>query len=362
MNVHTFACPRAGCQLPRRYSEGVTPSPPRKKRATVHDVAMRSGVSRGTVSRFVNGEGYVSAAARRAIEEAIEAVGYVPNTAARNLKMQRSQSIGFIVHEPSALFVGDPNIGEILLGANAVLSDADHQMAVLVVDSERDTDRVARYLAGGFVSGAVVVSARSRDPISRAIERLELPAAYVGHPPGAAATASFVVIDNHRAAADITRHLVASGRSRIAMIAAALDRDSGADRLAGFTEALGDVFDPELVEAIPLYSYAGGRDAAAALLARRPDLDAIFAASDAVAAGAIEALRAAGRVIPRDVAVAGFDDSTWATRTIPSLTTVHQPARELGETAAQLVLDQLLHAAPPREVELQSEIVIRASA
>ena len=340
----------------------MSPSPARKKRATVHDVAVRSGVSRGTVSRFVNGEGYVSAAARQAIEEAIEAVGYVPNTAARNLKMQRSQSVGFIVHEPSALFVGDPNIGEILLGANAVLSDADHQMAVLVVDSERDTDRVARYLAGGFVEGAVVVSARSRDPISRAIERLELPSAYVGHPPGAARTASFVVIDNHRAAADITGHLRSSGRSRIAMIAAALDRDSGADRLAGYTEALGDLFDPDLVEGIKLYSYAGGRDAAASLLRRRPDVDAIFAASDAVAAGAIEALRLAGRRVPEDVAVAGFDDSTWATRALPSLTTVHQPARELGEVAAQLVLDQLLRDAAPREVELPSRIVVRDSA
>ncbi|QKJ20574.1 LacI family DNA-binding transcriptional regulator [Microbacterium hominis] len=336
--------------------------PPRKKRATVHDVAVRSGVSRGTVSRFINGEGYVSAAAREAIEEAIRAVGYVPNTAARNLKMQRSQSVGFIVHEPGSLFVEDPNIGEILLGANAVLSEADHQMAVLVVDSERDTDRVARYLSGGFVEGAVIVSARSRDPISAAIERLELPAAYVGHPPGAPATASFVVIDNHAAAASITRHLMDAGRGRIGMIAAALDRDSGADRLSGFAAALGERFDRDLVEEIPLYSYAAGRDAAERLLARHPEIDAVFAASDAVAAGAVEAFRAAGRRIPDDIAVAGFDDSTWARRTIPPLTTVHQPARRLGEEAARLVLAQLRGDEPPRQVQLECEIVRRASA
>lgn len=112
-----------------------------------------AGVSRGTISRYVNGDPYVSASAREAIEAAIAEVGYVPNTAARHLVMQRTESIAFIVHEPHSLFVDDPNIGGILLGANAALSDADHQMAVLIVDSERDTDRVARYLSGALSTG-----------------------------------------------------------------------------------------------------------------------------------------------------------------------------------------------------------------
>ena len=77
----------------------------------MHDVATEAGVSRGTVSRYVNGERYVSAHAREAIEAAIRKVGYTPNTAARNLVMQRTQAIGFIVHEPHSLFVEDPNIG-----------------------------------------------------------------------------------------------------------------------------------------------------------------------------------------------------------------------------------------------------------
>ncbi|MFE1646090.1 LacI family DNA-binding transcriptional regulator [Microbacterium sp. P01] len=335
---------------------------PRKRRATVHDVAIHSGVSRGTVSRYINGKQYVSASAREAIEAAILQVGYVPNTAARNLVMQRSQSVGFVVHEPGASFVEDPNIGEILLGANAAVSAADHQMVVLVVDSERDTARVARYLSGGFVEGVVVVSARSHDPISDVIERLELPAAYVGRPPDAPASASFVVIDNRSAAQTITERLAATGRRRIGMIAAALDRDSGADRLAGFRAALGAAFDPDLVEAIPLYSYSSGRDAATALLERAPDLDGIFAASDAVAAGAMEAVRAAGRRIPEDIGIVGFDDSAWSRRTTPALSTVRQPARELGATAAGLVLGKLIGDAAPSQVELDCEVVWRDSA
>lgn len=340
----------------------MTTRPARAKRATVHDVALEAGVSRGTVSRYVNGERYVSASAREAIEAAIAKVGYVPNTAARNLVMQRTQAVGFIVHEPHSLFVEDPNIGEILLGANARLSEADHQMAVLIVDTERDTDRVARYLSGGLVDGVIIVSARADDPITRVVERLQLPAAYVGHPPGAASTASFVVIDNRGAARWITQRLAATGRRRIGMIAAALDRDSGADRLAGFREALGDRFDYDLVEPVPLYSYSAGREGMRRLLERAPDVDGVFAASDAVAAGALETLKEAGRRVPEDVGVVGFDDSAWARRTTPPLSTVRQPAAGLGAGAADLVLARLRGEDPPAERRLDCEIVWRESA
>ncbi|MFC9919741.1 LacI family DNA-binding transcriptional regulator [Agromyces binzhouensis] len=340
----------------------MTTKPTRTKRATVHDVALEAGVSRGTVSRYVNGERYVSAAAREAIEAAIAKVGYVPNTAARNLVMQRTQAVGFIVHEPHSLFVEDPNIGEILLGANTRLSEADHQMAVLIVDTERDTDRVARYLSGGLVDGVIIVSARADDPVTRVVDRLRLPAAYVGHPPGAAGSASFVVIDNVGAAASITRRLKETGRRRIGMIAAALDRDSGADRLAGFREALGDAFDEALVEPVPLYSYSAGRDGMRRLLERAPDLDGVFAASDAVAAGAIEAIKETGRSVPDDIGVVGFDDSAWALRTTPALSTVRQPAAGLGAEAARLVLARLRGDEPAAEVRLDCDIVWRGSA
>jgi DNA-binding LacI/PurR family transcriptional regulator len=354
--------PRAsGVKRPGRYSGRVSTTSGRPRRATVHDVAVVAGVSRGTISRYVNGDPYVSASAREAIEAAIAEVGYVPNTAARHLVMQRTESVAFIVHEPHSLFVEDPNIGGILLGANAALSEADHQMAVLIVDSDRDTERVARYLSGGSVDGAIIVSARANDPIARVVERLRLPAAFVGHPPGAS-SAAFVVIDNRGSARTITSRLLSTGRRRVGMIAAALDRDSGSERLAGFADALGDRYDESLVEPIPLYSYSAGRDGMSALLERAPDIDGIFAASDAVAAGAMEALRAAGRRVPADVGVVGFDDSAWARRTLPALSTVRQPAEGLGRQAAALVLEQLRGDTTPGEVLLECEIVWRESA
>ncbi|MFC5928383.1 LacI family transcriptional regulator [Cryobacterium melibiosiphilum] len=336
--------------------------PARRKRATIHDVAVEAGVSRGTVSRVVNDEPYVSASARAAIEAAIEKVGYVPNNAARSLVMQRSQAVGFIVHEPHSLFLEDPNIGEILLGANTALSDADYQMVCLIIDSERDTARVARYLSGGFVDGVIIVSARQHDPITRVVEKLGLPTAFVGHPPDLR-DLPFVGIDNRRSARDLTERLLATGRQRVGMIAAALDRDSGADRLAGFTDALGERFDPALVASVPLYAYAAGVEGMRELLHRSPDIDGVFAASDAVAAGALEALRDAGRSVPGDVGVVGFDDSAWARRTQPPLSTVHQPASGLGAGAAELVLQQLRgEATPVGGLLLHTPIVWRASA
>lgn len=335
---------------------------PRRRRATVIDVATEAGVSRGTVSRVLNGQRYVSDEARAAIDAAIAKVGFVPNRAARSLVMQNSQAIGLIVHEPHSLFFEDPNIGSILLGANAALSEADYQLSFLIADRPRDIERLARYLSGGLIDGVIIVSARVGDPITRAVADLDLPAAFVGHPRDIG-NAPYVAIDNRGAAREISTRLLQTGRQRIGMIASALDRDSGADRLAGFVDALGTRFDPQLVQSIPLYSYSDGQAGMRALLARCPDIDGVFAASDAVAAGAMEVLQSAGKVIPRDVGIVGFDDSSWALRCDPPLSTVHQPATELGRAAAEAVLARLRGEEPTgRGRLLECPVVWRESA
>jgi len=340
----------------------VTPPSTRPKRATVHEVATEAGVSRGTVSRVLNGERYVSAEARSAIEAAIAKTGYVPNLAARNLVMQRSQAIAFLVREPHSMFVEDPNIGDILLGANRALSTAGYLMTTLVIDSADDTERIGRYLSGGVVDGIIVVSARQHDPLTAIIRRLGLPAAFVGHPPDID-DIPFVGIDNRKAAESITRRLLETGRRRVGMVAAALDRDSGADRLAGFTAAIGDAFDPALVSSVDLYSYSEGVRGMRELLQREPAIDGVFAASDSLAAGAMDVLREAGYRVPVDVGVVGFDNSVWAQRCEPALSTVDQPAAGLGERAAQSVLAQLAGEAPQLGgIYLDTPIVWRDSA
>ncbi|MEV8271759.1 LacI family DNA-binding transcriptional regulator [Microbacterium sp. NPDC077184] len=333
----------------------------RRRRATVKDVALEAGVSRGTVSRVLNGQPYVSDEAREAIEAAIAKVGFVPNRAARSLVVQSSQAIGLIVHEPHSLFVEDPNIASILLGANAALSEEDYQLSFLIADTSRDVERLARYLSGGLIDGVIIVSARVGDPITRAVRDLGLPAAFVGHPRDIG-DAPYVAIDNRGAAREITRRLADTGRTRIGMIAAALDRDSGADRLAGFVDALGADFDPQRVESVPLYSVADGREGMRRLLERMPDIDGVFASSDAVAAGALEALREAGRRVPEDVGIVGFDDSSWALRCDPPLSTIHQPAGELGRAAAKAVLAQLRGERIEAPIMLDCPVVWRESA
>lgn len=331
-------------------------------RATINDVAAVAGVSRGTVSRVLNSEAYVSDAAKKAVEDAIEQVGYVRNTAARNLVTRQSHAIGLIVHEPHSLFLEDPNIGSILLGTNSVLSDNDYQLVSLVIDSERDSHRVAEYLTGGFVDGVIIVSARAHDPIARVVSQIGIPAAFVGHPVDIEGI-PYVGIDNFSAAKAITTRLMQTGRSRIGMIAAGLDRDSGQDRVAGFTAALGDAFDPDLVVKVPLYAHASGIEGMRELLAREPRVDGVFAASDAIAAGVLDVLRDTGRSVPGDVGVVGFDDSAWATRAQPPLSTVHQPAGQLGRRAAESVLAQIRgEAVDNAGTFLETHIVWRDSA
>lgn len=311
---------------------------------------------------MLNGEPYVSDSAREAIEKAIAKVGYVRNMAARNLATQRSKAIALIVHEPHSVFLEDPNIGAILLGTNERLSEADYQLVCLIIGSDRDSARIADYLRGGFVDGAVIVSAREHDPIADAIAHIGLPAVFVGHPMSAP-DMPYVGIDNRGAARDITRELLSTGRKKVGMIAAALDRDSGSERLAGFRDALGDQFDENLVVDFPLYSRNSGVEGMKALLDRAGDIDGVFAASDALAAGAMDVLRERGRSVPGDIGIVGFDDSDWAMRCQPQLTTVRQPADLLGREAASMVLELVNGITPetPGRI-LPTEIKLRGSA
>lgn len=340
----------------------MNPPRTRKKRATILDVAVVAGISRGTVSRVLNGEPYVSEEARMAVNKAIKEVGYVPNTAARNLVRQRSQAVGLLVHEPHSVFLEDPNIGSIMIGANTVLSQAGYQMVCLIIDSERDVNQVGQYLNGGSMDGAIVISARENDPITDIIERLAMPSAFVGPPPNHRPL-PFVSIDNRKAAAEITARLKASGRTRIGMIASALDTAAGADRLAGFREEMGADCGAERVAKVDRFSYDAGIEGMRRLLEAGSIVDAVFAASDAVAAGAMSVLQQRGFRVPEDVAVVGFDDSVWAQRTVPPLSTVRQPASELGARAAELVLAQLRgEETGPGGVYLDTNVVWRQSA
>jgi DNA-binding LacI/PurR family transcriptional regulator len=226
-----------------------------------------------------------------------------------------------------------------------------------------DETRLERYLTAGHVDGAILVSLHEADPLPANLLERGVPMVIGGRPP-AGVEASYVDVDNRDAARSAVRHLAERGRRRIATIAGPLDMGAGTDRRDGYLEGLAEaklVRDDALITTAD-FTYEGGAAAMRRLLAAAADLDAVFAASDAMAAGAISALRAAGRSVPRDVAVVGFDDSPLAEATDPPLTSVRQPIEEMGRELVRLLVDAVQGPRRPvRRVLLSTELVARAS-
>ena len=330
---------------------------------TLEAVARAAGVSRATVSRVVNGSSKVGPDIRRAVEAAVSELGYVPNPAARSLVTRRSDSIGVVITEPSGRLFTDPFFPRLLRGISATLSAESRQLVLLMPSSAGDTDRTADYLAAGHLDGAILVSLHELDPLPGRLHRAGVPMV-VSPRPGRDLPVSYVDVDNRGGARSAVLHLVEVGCRVIATIAGPLDMAPGIDRLAGYREALVEsgLGTERKLEVAADFTQEGGAAAMTRLLAARPDIDGVFAASDLMAAGALAVLTAAGRRVPEDVAVVGYDDSPVATTTNPPLTSVRQPIEEMGTEMARLLLnaiDSASHA--PRRVILATEIVLRAS-
>jgi len=331
--------------------------------ATLEEVARVAGVSRATVSRVVNGNPRVNPDVRRAVERAVDRLGYVPNPAARSLVTRRSQSIGLVIAEPAGRLFEDPFFPRLLRGIGAALSSRDLQLVLLMPQSSGEETRTERYLTAGHVDGALLVSLHGNDPLPAAVARRGVPVVVGGRPPRGTQV-SYVDIDNVEGARSAVEHLIATGRRSIATIAGPQDMSPGEDRLTGYHQALesaGTARDAKL-EADSDFTQQGGSEATRRILAARPDVDAIFAASDPMAAGAFQVLRAAGRRIPDDVAVVGFDDSPIAETLDPPLTSVRQPIEEMGREMVRLLVEQLAEpGSVPRTVILATQLVRRRS-
>ncbi len=339
--------------------DGTSPRPG----ATLEEVAQAAGVSRATVSRVVNGSTKVSPEIRRTVEREVTRLGYVPNRAARSLVTRRSDSVGVVITEPTARLFVDPFFPRLLRGISAELGARDRQLVLLMPEPGRDAVRAEAYLTGGHVDGVLLVSLHGDDPLPKRLAGRGIPLVVGGRPPRGAAV-HYVDIDNRGGSRAAVGHLASLGRRVIATVAGPADMGAGVDRLAGYREGLEEAglgHDPTL-EAVADFSHEGGVDAMGRLLAARPDIDAVFAASDLMAAGALQALRAAGRRVPDDVAVVGFDDSPLAATTQPALSSVRQPIEEMGREMVRLLIESTDRRDPvPRHVVLGTELVRRAS-
>ncbi|MDX3265351.1 LacI family DNA-binding transcriptional regulator [Streptomyces sp. MI02-2A] len=341
-------------------------------RPTLEAVAARAGVSRATVSRVVNGGEGVREPLVERVRRAVEELGYVPNQAARSLVTKRHDAVAVVIAEPETRVFADPFFALQLRGISKELTAHDSQLVLLLTEGRADHARVGRYLAGGHVDGALVFSLHLDDPLPELVQRAGVPTVFGGRPDwGEGNRSVYVDSDNRGGAREAVRHLVGLGRRRVAHITGALDQTSAVDRLDGFRDVVVDA-DPRLI-AEGDFTPAGGERAMRLLLERCPDLDAVFAANDLAASGALRVLRAQGRRVPEDVAVVGFDDMLpVAEQTDPPLTTIRQDIEEMGRLMAGLLLRALDRRGRPLDdgpgadggsgVVLPTTLVRRASA
>jgi DNA-binding LacI/PurR family transcriptional regulator len=336
---------------------------------TLEAVAARAGVGRGTVSRVVNGSRQVSPQARAAVEQAIAELGYVPNRAARSLVTRRTDSVALVVSESGDRVFTEPFFAGIVRGISSALLDTRMQLWLAMAQTLAERERLEHHLTSQHVDGVLLLSLHDDDPLPALLERRGLPTVFGGRPARMlrrrAGSAHFVDVDNEGGARRATEYLIGTGRRQVATIAGPQDMGAGLARLRGYqsaTSASGRKVRNDLV-AYGDFSETSGTAAMHRLLDVAPELDAVFAASDLMAFGALRALREAGRRVPHDVAVVGFDDAPIARQANPPLTTVHQPVEEMGRQMARLLVALVARedlAAP--SVLLDTHLVTRESA
>ncbi|RDG36197.1 LacI family DNA-binding transcriptional regulator [Streptomyces corynorhini] len=328
---------------------------------TLEEVAALAGVGRGTVSRVINNSPRVKDTTRHLVEQAIAQLGYVPNRAARALAGSRTDAVALVIPETEKRFFEEPYFSDIVHGVGDALADTDLQLLLTLVRTDKERQRFLQYARARRVDGVLLVSVHGSDPLPDLLAEMEMPTVLSGRRSGDESV-SYVDSDNVGGARAAVRHLAESGRREIATITGPLDMYVAQCRLRGYEEAVGDTPGGGSWIAHGDFTEESGRRAMGELLIRNPDLDAVFAASDVMAVGALHTLRARGRRVPEDVAVVGFDDSPISRHTDPQLTTVRQPVEEMGRTMARVLLETLSDSSAAwQHVVLRTELVERAS-
>ncbi|MGP3984696.1 LacI family DNA-binding transcriptional regulator [Streptomyces sp. KR80] len=332
-------------------------------RPTLEEVAARAGVGRGTVSRVINGSPRVSDQTRAAVERAVTELGYVPNRAARALAGNRADAVALVIPEPETRLFAEPYFSDIIRGVGSELADTDLQLLLTLIRTPKERRRLANYLGAHRVDGVLLLSVHTDDPLPDLLEQLDMPAVLSGRR-SARESVSYVDSDNVGGARAAVEHLLARDRRRIATITGPLDMYVAQCRLDGYRQAHGDAGIPvdEALVAVADFTEDGGCRAMRRLLDRGAAPDAVFAASDVMAAGARRVLREAGLRVPDDVALVGFDDSPVARHMDPPLTSVRQPIEEMGRVMARVLLEEIAERTRERpQLVLPTELIVRAS-
>jgi LacI family transcriptional regulator len=326
-----------------------------KAKATISDVSRLSGVSIKTVSRVLNGERYVSEALREKVQAAVAALDYRPNFAARALAGKRSFQIALIYDNPSPYFAQN-----VQAGVRARCAEQGYRMITqpCAADSPDMLEEIAALIDQAQLDGVILTAPFTESSAVRAmLAERKLPYAMIS-PAQADEEVASASIDQAAAAQAMTAFLISAGHRRIAFIGGSKRFATSARRFAGYRAALdgaGIAFDPALVREGD-YDFASGSSAAEALLALPSPPSAIFASSDDMAAGVLATAHRLGIELPRQLSVAGFDNTDLAAVVWPPLTTVSQPVRDLAYAATDLLL-----SGRAEQIQLDFELISRGS-
>jgi LacI family transcriptional regulator len=346
--------------------------PVSKKRVTHQDVARLAGVSTAVVSYVINnGPRPTAPETRDRVLRAIQELNYHPNALARGLRAQRTNVIGLVIEDyhPLDVFVSHYN-ARILTGLTARLKALGYYMLLYPMSIGEDTAEIELLLRSGRLDGIIVRLVQdppATDALLEVISRTQVPCVCIERPGAPRFGFSAVTYDDRRGGYEATRYLLERGHRRIGHLCGDLRYSTARGRLAGYKQALAESglrFDKTLVYGGDSWAPVVGREGIAHLIALSDPPTAVFAASDDLALSALEELHSQGVRVPEGLALVGFDDIDEASEALPALTTMHIPLMEIGERAADLLLDVIQseqQSAPGRLELVPVELVMRGT-
>jgi DNA-binding LacI/PurR family transcriptional regulator len=330
-----------------------------RRRPTISDVARLAGVSISTVSRVVNGTGPVAEETVLQVREAITTLNYTPSAAARSLAGRSTKTIGLLLPQISGAF-----FAPMLLGIEVAARQGGFDLLVHAHGPQPANGHLPIPMGGHNTDGILVFTSCLGDHEITQLHREGVPQLLMFRSPPAGLEMPAIFFENQESTRKLVSHLIeVHGSRRVAFLQGPPGNEESAEREAGYRAALqshGIKVDPELV-GVGNFTEADARTTVESWLRRGLSFDAVFGGDDDAATGAIMVLRAAGRRIPEDVAVVGFDDVPYARLIEPPLTTVRAPIQEAGLQAARQLISLIQTGRADRMTRLPTQVVIRRS-
>ncbi|NIK78025.1 LacI family transcriptional regulator [Paenibacillus castaneae] len=330
---------------------------------TIKDIAKAASVSVTTVSRALNGYDDVNEGTRLKIKTIADELGYSPNMAARSLISKKTKTLGLLLSNITRDSSKDNIAYEVLCGINDRSGELDYDLVLFSTTPQKQRVKSYKTLCQERgVDGVIIMGIRLDDPYLKEIVSSDIPCVliditlegpYVG----------YVTSDNTDGALAAVHYLLESGHRHIAMINGHAQADVSLLRLEGYRQALesyGIPFDESLV-LDGFFSEQKGKEAACQILSNRPEVTALFCASDLMALGAMQGVKNMGKKVPEDISIIGFDNIDLTAYCTPALTTVHQHKYELGSQAAQILIEMLEGKDTTHHVMLATELIHRES-